>query len=91
MTLNQTGFNPGSFLGPHYSFDLSAATDRFPMEFQKKVVSHLIGEELSGVWAQLLIGLPFRPIWKDGADVYYGAGQPMGAYTSWAVFALCHH
>jgi hypothetical protein len=37
-----------------------------------------------------MVGKPFHnPL--TGKGVYYRAGQPMGAYTSWAVFALCHH
>jgi hypothetical protein len=27
----------------------------------------------------------------EGNIVQYETGQPMGAYTSWAVFTLCHH
>jgi len=27
----------------------------------------------------------------DKETVFYRTGQPMGAYSSWAVFALTHH
>jgi hypothetical protein len=90
-TMDQIGFDTSRLSGPYYSFDLSQATDRFPMEFQKEIVSHLIGEKLGLVWTRLLVGHPFAPSWQKGTEIYFGAGQPMGAYTSWAVFALCHH
>jgi len=31
------------------------------------------------------------PFHHDGKEYYYNAGQPMGAYSSWAMFALSHH
>lgn len=31
--------------GPYFSYDLSAATDRFPIDFQYQVLSRLIGKE----------------------------------------------
>jgi hypothetical protein len=47
-----------------------------------------------------MVGIPFKmrsqlllklfPHLKD-QEIIYGAGQPMGAYSSWAVFALTHH
>jgi hypothetical protein len=27
----------------------------------------------------------------EGDRLFYQAGQPMGAYSSWPVFSLCHH
>jgi len=32
-----------------------------------------------------------RPFKYGDEFVTYQAGQPMGSYSSWAVFALCHH
>lgn len=91
MTFNQGGFT--SKLPDHpttfFSFDLSKATDRFPMEFQKEIMSVLIGEEKSNSWKYLLTGIPYEL--PNGGSKEYKVGQPMGAYTSWAVFALCHH
>jgi hypothetical protein len=48
-----------------------------------------------------MVGIPFhisalaplklkRPEGRSGPAVY-ACGQPMGAYSSWAVFSLCHH
>jgi len=79
------------FDGPFYSFDLSAATDRFPLGFQKVVTSILLGCPIKArAWASLLSDTEFLCPW-DQTMVKYQVGQPMGAYSSWAVFAICHH
>lgn len=77
------------FAGPYHSLDLSAATDRFPLEVQKLLMSKLIGTEKSEMWANLLVQEPYKT--PEGEMLYYKAGQPMGAYSSWACFTLCHH
>lgn len=89
-------FNQDDFLsslpsvGPYFCFDLSAATDRMPVDFQVSVLSNLIGKEKAEAWKRLLVGEPFAN--KDcDHPVYYRAGQPMGAYSSWAAMALSHH
>nr|DAC76945.1 TPA_inf: RNA-dependent RNA polymerase [Entomophthora muscae mitovirus 6] len=74
--------------GPYFSYDLSAATDRFPIEFQYQVLSRLIGKEKADAWKHIMVDYPFR---YKGRDYRYATGQPMGAYSSWALFALCHH
>lgn len=75
----------------HYSFDLSAATDRIPVQLAERLLSSMIGEEGARLWVQLLVGRPyFNSKSKDW--VYYKCGQPMGALTSWSVgLALVHH
>jgi len=79
------------FAGPYYSFDLSAATDRFPLALQERVVRSLLGDSnKSKVWASILADQEFYVPWED-KFVKYEVGQPMGAYSSWAVFALTHH
>jgi hypothetical protein len=68
-----------------YSFDLSAATDRLPIDLQEQILQ-LLGYDSSN-WRRLLnIGWH----WK-GEQVKYSVGQPMGAYSSWAMLALTHH
>lgn len=83
-----------------YSFDLSAATDRYPIELQMFVLSQMVDKEYSESWGFIKKGLPFKlrsKILRDSnpelinEGVSYNAGQPMGAYSSWAVFALTHH
>jgi hypothetical protein len=93
--MNQRGFDPrlvsGDTKNKIYSFDLSNATDRFPIGFQSEVLKYLTNESYSNVWKSLMIDYPFSIPWKPNSEVYYKSGQPMGAYTSWAIFALCHH
>ncbi|APG77158.1 RNA-dependent RNA polymerase [Hubei narna-like virus 24] len=70
------------------SVDLSSATDRFPIEFQCKLLSHIglpfysdsLSELVKKPW-EFPQGKPF------GYDsVYYNAGQPMGLYGSFPTF-----
>lgn len=70
-----------------HSFDLSAATDRLPVALQVQVLQGL-GFHASGAWALLLTG---REWWLGPKPVRYAVGQPMGAYSSWAMLALTHH
>lgn len=45
-------------------------------------------------WWEVMAWLPFEVDPRDGVppeEVRYGVGNPMGFYTSWAAFALCHH
>nr|WVH16997.1 RNA-dependent RNA polymerase [Rhizophagus clarus mitovirus 5] len=104
-TFDQTG--PAKLLAAkggirtYYSYDLSAATDRFPVSLQQALLGYLIGPRVARHWTQLLTGRTFNvPKWITDKQrvpqgtprsVQYNAGQPMGAYTSWAVFALSHH
>jgi len=84
------GFDPHRPFAPFYSFDLTSATDRFPISFQREVLGMLIGERPARAWERILVSLPFYVPWTR-EYVKYRAGQPMGAYTSWVIFALCHH
>lgn len=85
--------SPSKYLpstGPYHSLDLSAATDRFPGTVQRAVLAALTGDEgYANAWLRAMTGLPFDNPW--GPPITYGAGQPMGAYSSWAMFALTHH
>lgn len=87
-----------------WSLDLSSATDRFPLALQHVVLSVLIGPKLAELWASLLVERHYVAPTRlpDGTVAYrsedgkprgllYGAGQPMGALTSWAAFSLTHH
>lgn len=85
----------------YWSYDLSAATDRFPVSLQQALLSYLLGPRVARHWTRLLTGRTFRVPRQVSAkqwvpqgtpeSVQYSVGQPMGAYTSWAVFALSHH
>jgi len=72
------------------SFDLSSATDRFPIQLQKIVVSHIFGEEFATHWETVISKRVFAiPQTQD--KVRWEVGQPLGALSSWGVFALTHH
>ncbi|QKI79977.1 RNA-dependent RNA polymerase [Erysiphe necator associated mitovirus 29] len=72
------------------SFDLKAATDRFPLSFQKRVVDHLCGSfDMSEAWAHIMVGYAF--VFPNGKSVRFSVGQPLGAKSSWGVFSLSHH
>lgn len=70
-----------------HSFDLKSATDRFPLELQVRLLGSLYSESLAIAW-QTLIRTPHH---FGNKVVTYGAGQPIGAYSSWAAFTLTHH
>lgn len=78
-----------------HSFDLSAATDRFPLLLQFIVVKCLFSIEAAFAWVYSGLGVnvflaPARG--EPGLKfVPFGAGQPLGYLSSWPLFALCHH
>jgi hypothetical protein len=72
-----------------WSFDLTAATDRLPMDLQHAVVAGLKGKEFADLWRKVMSIPAYHSATKG--YVRYSVGQPMGAKTSWAVFALTHH
>lgn len=91
-------FNQGSFRsklarsGPYYSFDLSSATDRFPVWLQVGVLAALVTKEYADAWRRLVIDRDYYVTWdRSRAPVRYACGQPMGAYSSWALFSVSHH
>lgn len=77
---------------PIYSMDLSAATDRLPLSLQKLLLKGLLNlsQDEIDAWAHLLVG---REYWEPTTKMAYkyAVGQPMGAYSSWAMLALTHH
>lgn len=88
MTFNQESFTDGKMKGPYYCYDLKDATDRFPISLQRQVVEYVTSEEHSEAWAHMLVHYPYE---FNGKQVLYKTGQPMGAYSSWAIFSLTHH
>jgi hypothetical protein len=70
-----------------HSFDLSAATDRLPIAVQADILNILF-PGLGTDWMRLLESI----FWAyKGKEYKYAVGQPMGAYSSWAMLALAHH
>jgi len=89
-------FDQGSFRtklpskGPYYSCDLSSATDRLPVTLQRAILAVLVSPEYAAAWYELLCTREYK-LPKGAGSVKYGAGQPMGAYSSWTTFAITHH
>jgi hypothetical protein len=78
-----------SLLGPFYSYDLTAATDRMPIALQMRVMERVIGYNKTIAWAKLLTDRPY--LTSMGKPITYAVGQPMGGYSSWPAMALTHH
>lgn len=75
------------------SFDLSAATDRLPVRLQAQLLDYLV-PGLGEPWTELLVGRAYsipRKYSSVATTATYAVGQPMGAYSSWAMLALTHH
>lgn len=66
-------------------FDLSSATDRLPVDLQVQILNAL-GVD-GNAWKDLFA----YPWFYKNKGVRYAVGQPMGAYSSWAMLALTHH
>lgn len=89
--------------GPVYSFDLTTATDRFPLVLQVEVVKALFGDTFGEDWGKVMstyrdfgIRQRVKPLNRESRQalskpIYYKQGQGMGIYSSWPVFALTHH
>jgi hypothetical protein len=73
-----------------YSHDLTNATDRFPRFLQEIVLAQLFGEEIAHLWTEVISNRDFDTP-SDRSTVRFNAGQPLGALSSWAAFALTHH
>jgi len=80
-------YNQGSFktklqsgTGMFFSFDLTNATERMPLEFQKHIISYIFGEETAEHWHKLLVSQKFSA--PGMKPILFGSGQPMGAYSS---------
>jgi hypothetical protein len=76
-----------------FSLDLSSATDRFPIELQTKLLMYIYKNNyvLAQSWKSLLINRNYQILDQPNEYVRYSVGQPMGAYSSWAVFTITHH
>lgn len=78
----------GDLSGHQFScFDLSAATDRLPIDVQKQVLSIVYNNWVSFFWSEIL---NFAWLYRN-IRIKYSVGQPMGAYSSFAMLALTHH
>jgi hypothetical protein len=64
-----------------YSFDLKSCTDRFPVDFQRMVLSTVLGSARAGLWQSVMTD---REFWipELQRSVRYSVGQPMGLLSS---------
>jgi hypothetical protein len=76
------------YKGKKFSYDLSAATDRFPIIFIGHILEGIFPKVYVDAWKYILVGLPFL---FEGKQLKYSVGNPMGAFTSWSSFTLAHH
>jgi len=72
-----------------YSFDLSSATDRFPVEIQERLLSTIFTPEIAQLWRTILTARAYSTC--DNKHYRWKVGQPLGLLSSWAVFSLTHH
>lgn len=70
------------------SCDMSAATDRLPIDLQVHILSAKFGRAFAFAWKHLLVS---RDYVASFTPYRYAVGQPMGALSSWAMLALTHH
>lgn len=71
-----------------YSVDLKSATDRFPISVISQVLRGRLPASYVSAWEDIMVGYPFI---SDDREFKYSVGNPMGAYSSWASFAVAHH
>lgn len=90
-TFDQSGFlnilNKDS-KDAYLSADLSAATDRFPIDIIKEILFPRLQDEAVSCWSNIMVGYSFK---NKSAEFNYSCGNPMGAYSSWNSFAIAHH
>jgi hypothetical protein len=63
-----------------FGYDLSAATDRLPIDIQVSVLKGFFGPLLAEKWKDLLVGREY--ILDNQHKLSYAVGQPMGALSS---------
>jgi hypothetical protein len=56
---------------------------------QRDLIGAILGETIAEAWYTLVTRREF--VHKEQRGIVYAAGQPMGALSSWGVFALSHH
>jgi hypothetical protein len=75
----------GLFVG---TSDATTWTDRFPVIPQLALIKRSFGWKLILLW---FVCVPLREFILKARIIKYLVGQPMGAYSSWAISTLAHH
>jgi len=78
--------------GKSFGYDLSAATDRLPIQLQVAILSSLLGDEFAKAWKSVLVDREYvlrnqvepgsKSPGPDFINLKYEVGQPMGALSS---------
>lgn len=78
-----------------FSYDLKSATDRWPLSVIHDYMSCLFGSTLASSIVNGTLGLNTLfvspPMVAREREIAFLAGQGLGYYGSWALFALSHH
>jgi len=67
----------------YWSLDLTAATDRFPIQIQQDLLTEMLDKHVAFAWKCCMIREPFA--YQNGKTITYykyAIGQPMGAQSS---------
>jgi len=89
-TFTQDPFNKWKDDGNRFwSLDLSSATDRYPIDLQRRLLEQMFSDRLAKSWQYILSSREFET--PEGNKLKYSVGQPMGSYSSWAAFTITHH
>ncbi|DAB41745.1 RNA-dependent RNA polymerase [Oxybasis rubra mitovirus 1] len=77
-----------------FSFDLSSATDRWPVPIIHDLVACIFGQTMASCIVNGSLALnacSLKNIIGKQTNVCFVVGQPLGYYGSWALFSLTHH
>lgn len=81
-----------------FSFDLSSATDRFPLSVQALTINSIFDPLTAYSWVVCGLGANAFSCQTSSSNrpdtfglVRFATGQPLGLLSSWPLFALCHH
>lgn len=78
-----------------YSFDLTAATDRWPVSTIHDFMMGVFGPSMASCIVNGALALNscsvVPPLVKKHSELVFVAGQPLGYHASWPLFALTHH
>lgn len=75
-----------------HSVDLKSATDRWPLVLMYALVRALFGSAFASSAVNSALGANvFQSTFTKDKSLCFVAGQPLGYYSSWPLFALSHH
>lgn len=93
-TFNQTAPRVRLIPSSHcFSFDLKSATDRWSLLYLFEIVALLFDRSFASsvVNSTLATNLFEIPFYRRYSTISFVAGQPLGYYGSWPLFAFSHH